>query len=61
MKAFHKNGYVVIPNYWPEEKCSSLVEELDALFFSRFNLQYLMTMSESMTHRIIQRLRILFL
>ena len=32
MKAFHKNGFVVIPNYWSEEKCSSLVEELDALF-----------------------------
>lgn len=32
MKTFHKNGFVVIPNYWPEEKCSTLVKELDALF-----------------------------
>jgi len=32
VKSFYKNGYVVIPNYWPVEKCSSLIVELDQLF-----------------------------
>ena len=32
VKNFYKNGYVVIPNYWPVEKCRSLVVELDQLF-----------------------------
>lgn len=32
MKDYYKNGFVVIPNYWTDHKCSSLVNELDSLF-----------------------------
>ena len=32
VNSFYKNGYVVIPDYWPAEKCHALTVELDQLF-----------------------------